>query len=154
MKRAALPAVTTLCLTLSGAYSFAAAQQSSEDEPLTLQAYRLSNGTEIQLDGRIEEEFWSLAVPISDFTQQDPVEGGEPSERTEVWVAYDDDNLYIGAIIYDDPDGILAFQRERDAFLNTDDSFQWILDTFQDGRTGYFFEINPAIYRRIKFRLL
>ena len=144
MKRAALPAVTTLCLTLSGAYSFAAAQQSSEDEPLTLQAYRLSNGTEIQLDGRIEEEFWSLAVPISDFTQQDPVEGGEPSERTEVWVAYDDDNLYIGAIIYDDPDGILAFQRERDAFLNTDDSFQWILDTFQDGRTGYFFEINPA----------
>ena len=117
MNRAALPAVTTICLALSGTYSFAAAQQSSEDEPLTLQAYRLTNGSEIQLDGRIEEEVWSRAVPITDFTQQEPVEGGVPSERTEVWVAYDEDNLYIGAIIDDDPDGILAFQRERDAFL-------------------------------------
>ena len=50
----------------------------------------------------------------------------------------------IGGSSYDDPDGILAFQRERDAFLSTDDRFMWILDTFRDGRTGYFFEINPA----------
>ena len=151
MKRTALPAVTTICLALSGAYSIAAAQQSSagaqrsgEDELPVLEAYRLTDGTDVQLDGRIVEEFWSRAVPISDFTQQDPVEGGEPSERTEVWVVYDEDNLYIGAIIYDDPEGILAFQRERDASLGTDDRFMWILDTFRDGRTGYFFEINAA----------
>ena len=145
MKQTALAAVTSImCIALSGTASFAAAQQSSEDELPALQAYRLPDGVEVQLDGRIEEEFWSRAIPISDFTQQDPDEGGEPSERTEVWVAYDDDNLYIGVIIYDDPDGILAFQRERDAFLSTDDRFMWILDTFRDGRTGYFFEINPA----------
>jgi hypothetical protein len=144
MNRAALPAVITICLVLSGACSFAAAQQSSEDELPVMEAYRLSDDADLQLDGRIEEAFWASAIPISDFMQQEPVEGGVPSERTEIWVAYDDDNLYIGAIIYDDPDGILAFQRERDAFLSTDDRFMWILDTFRDGRTGYYFEINPA----------
>ena len=72
------------------------------------------------------------------------MEGGQPSERTEIRVIFDENNLYIGAIIYDDPSQILAFQRERDASLGTDDRFMWILDTFLDGRTGYFFEINAA----------
>ena len=86
---------------------------------------------------------WSQAVPIDDFTQQEPVEGARPSRRTEVRIAYDKDRLYIGAILYDDPDGVIAYQKRRDAFLYTDDRFMWILDTFQDGRTGYFFETNP-----------
>ena len=47
-------------------------------------------------------------------------------------------------MLYDDPDGILAFQMRRDGFLSTDDRFMWILDTFGDGRTGYFFETNAA----------
>jgi hypothetical protein len=110
----------------------------------TLGALALDEDASIDLDGRIDEDFWQTAFPISDFTQQEPVEGGTPSERTEIRVAYDSDNLYIGAIIYDDPAGILAYQRQRDAGLGTDDRFMWILDTFRDGRTGYFFEINAA----------
>ena len=31
----------------------------------------------------------------------------------------------------------------KDAPLNTDDRFMWILDTYLDGRNAYFFEINP-----------
>ena len=112
-------------------------------EPV-LQALQLSDGADIIMDGQILEEFWGMAVPITDFTQQEPVEGGVPSEKTEIRVVFDQDNLYIGAIIYDDPDGILAYQLERDASLGTDDRFMWILDTFRDGRTGYFFEINAA----------
>lgn len=110
---------------------------------IALIAHRLGE-VAIDLDGRIEEGVWMDATPITDFTQQEPNEGGQPSEDTEIRVVYDDNNLYIGVIIYDDPDGILAFQRERDAGLNTDDRFMWIMDTFQDGRTGYFFEINAA----------
>lgn len=112
--------------------------------PVTLVAHRPSGALQIDLDGRLEEAAWRTATPITDFTQQEPVEGGEPSEETEIRVVYDDEALYIGAIIYDDPDGILAYQRERDAPLSTDDRFMWILDTFRDGRTGYFFEINAA----------
>ena len=110
-----------------------------------LRAFALEGGrASIELDGRLDEAVWENAVPISDFTQQEPNEGGEPSQRTEIRVVFDEDNLYIGAMFYDDPEGILAFQRERDAWLSTDDRFMWILDTFRDGRTGYFFEINPA----------
>ena len=109
-----------------------------------LLAVPLGDGIEIDLDGRIEEAVWLSATPITDFTQQEPVEGGVPSEQTEIRVVFDRDNLYIGAIVYDDPEGILAYQRQRDAGLNTDDRFMWILDTFRDGRTGYFFEINAA----------
>ena len=56
----------------------------------------------------------------------------------------DAEALYIGAILYDDPDGIIALQKRRDGYLSTDDRFMWILDTFHDGRTGYFFEVNAA----------
>ncbi len=119
------------------------AQASADDALPVLQAHRLADEDRINLDGRIVEEAWSQAVPIDDFTQQEPVEGARPSRRTEVRIAYDKDRLYIGAILYDDPDGVIAYQKRRDAFLYTDDRFMWILDTFQDGRTGYFFETNP-----------
>ncbi len=99
----------------------------------------------LRIDGHLNEPAWERATPITDFRQQDPVEGGDPSEPTEVYVLYDDDNLYIGAILYDsEPRGILAHQRQRNAGLGTDDRFMWILDTFREGRSGYFFEINPA----------
>ena len=109
-----------------------------------LEAAALPPATRIDLDGHLGEEIWSTAIPITDFTQQEPVEGGTPSEKTEIRVLFDEDNLYIGAVFYGDPARILAYQRQRDAGLGTDDRFMWILDTFQDGRTGYFFEINPA----------
>jgi hypothetical protein len=106
---------------------------------------RLEAGTSVHLDGRLDEAFWSDAVPITDFLQQEPREGGTPTERTDVRIAYDRDHLYIGATLYDsEPGGILAFQKRRDVSLATDDRFMWIIDTFNDGRSGYFFEINPA----------
>ena len=75
---------------------------------------------------------------------QEPIEGGKPTENTIIKIAYDENYLYIGAILYDsDPDGIKAFKMRKDAPLNTDDRFMWILDTYLDGRNAYFFEINP-----------
>ncbi len=109
-----------------------------------LTALRLAPELGIDLDGRLDEEAWARAGAITDFTQQEPVEGASPSREMEIRVVYDEERLYIGVMVYDDPSGILAHQRERDAGLGTDDRFMWILDTFLDGRTGYFFEINPA----------
>ena len=109
-----------------------------------LEAHPLAND-EIRLDGLLDEDAWARAVPIVDFRQQEPVEGGEPSERTEIRVLYDANDLYIGALLYDsEPSGVLAYQKRRDQSLRTDDRFMFILDTFLDGRTGYFFETNPA----------
>ena len=159
MRRSALPSIVSTVALLSAVPSLSVLGQQADrnDEsnravpevpaaPVVLEAYALTGDIDINidLDGRIDEAVWATATPITDFTQQEPVEGDEPSERTEIRVVFDEDNLYIGAILYDDPDGVLAFQRERDASLGTDDRFMWILDTFLDGRTGYFFEINAA----------
>jgi hypothetical protein len=110
-----------------------------------LAAERLQLEERILLDGVLDEAVWRRAVPATEFRQQEPVEGAPPTERTEVRVAFDANNLYIGAQLFDsDPSGIKGFQRRRDAGLGSDDRFMWILDTFRDGRTAYFFEINPA----------
>jgi hypothetical protein len=120
------------------------AQVSTEAERPSVAAVRIPEHLEIRIDGTLSDEAWRLAEPITELRQQDPVEGGVPSAATEIRILYDRHSLYIGAMLYDDPAGILAHQLERDAGLGTDDRFMWILDTFRDGRTGYFFEINPA----------
>jgi hypothetical protein len=130
------------CAIAFNAATGLSAQQAEDGPPV--EAFRLSDDQDVDLNGRLDEAFWSQAMVVSDFTQQNPVEGGEPSWPTEVRVAYDSDNLYIAVMVFDDPDEVIAFQRERDAFLYSDDTFAWVLDTFRDGRTGYQFEINPA----------
>lgn len=102
----------------------------------------------IKLDGKVDEAFWAETEYISDFLMTEPVEGGPPSEITEIRIAFDEKNIYIAAIMYDsDPSGIKAFQMKRDASLRTDDRFQFIFDTFHDRRRAYFFEINPRAMR-------
>ena len=68
-------------------------------------AYPL-DGVELKLDGKVDEEFW-LALPASgDFRMTVPIEGGQPTQKTEIRIAFDDENLYISAILYDtDPSG-------------------------------------------------
>lgn len=110
-----------------------------------LRAERLAPAERVALDGRLDEALWARAPAADGFLQQEPVEGGAPTERTEVRVAYDADNLYVGALLRDsDPDGIIGHQRRRDQDLASDDRFMVVLDTFLDGRTAYYFETNPA----------
>jgi len=115
-----------------------------DDGRKSVRAHRIGPDREIRLDGRLEEAVWEEAEAATDFIQQEPEEGAEPSQRTEVRILYDEETLYIGALMADtDPDGVLAYKRARDAGLGTDDRFMWILDTFADGRSAYFFELNP-----------
>jgi hypothetical protein len=108
-------------------------------------AERLLDGERFQLDGRLDEEFWDRAVPAADFIMQDPVLGGTPTEPTEVRIAYDTENLYMGVTAFDsEPDRLLGNTMKRDEFLGADDRFMWTMDTFLDQQTGYFFEMNPS----------
>ena len=109
-----------------------------------LRAAAIPRGQGIDVDGSLSESAWQTATPITEFIQQEPVEGADPTEASEIRILIDGAALYIGAMFFDDPDGILAYQKRRDESLGTDDRFMWIFDTFLDGRTGYFFEINPA----------
>jgi len=125
-------------------HTFLNSQETILKEKRTIHTTKIDQG-KIILDGILNEDEWRLVSPATNFIQRDPTEGAPSSEKTEVYVIYDDENLYIGAMLFDsDPSGILAYQKRRDQSLRTDDRFMWILDTFLDGRTGYFFEVNPA----------
>lgn len=126
-------------------FAATAAAQTAEAARPTVVAERLGQDERIVLDGVLDDPAWDRAVPATGFRQQEPQEGTPPTERTEVHVVFNEDELYLGARMFDsDPSGIKAFQKQRDAGLGSDDRFMWILDTFLDGRSGYFFEINPA----------
>jgi hypothetical protein len=111
----------------------------------TMTALRLAESETVMLDGRLDEEFWSRAIPAASFIQQDPQNGRPATEPTEVRIVFDGDALYIGVTAYDsEPDRWIAWQRRRDEGLGSDDRFMWVIDTFLDGRSGYFFEMNPS----------
>ncbi len=98
----------------------------------------------VVIDGVLSEPAWQQIEPVTRFIQRDPIQGGEPSQKTEVRVAFDDAALYIGARMWDSaPDSIIARLARRDAFV-TSDQFNVFLDPFHDGRNGYYFEINAA----------
>ncbi len=127
--------------------SVAGAQQAAPEngDRRSVAALRLPDGDTLMLDGRLDEPFWSKAVPAASFIQQDPHNGGPATESTEVRIVFDDQFLYMGVTAFDsEPEKWLGYQRRRDEGLNSDDRFMWTIDTFLDGRTGYFFEMNPS----------
>ncbi len=74
------------------------------------------NSGEIKLDGVLDKDAWKREQHrLPSFYNQSQAKGIEPTENTEVYVLYDEKNLYIGAMLYDsDQDGILGFQKQRD----------------------------------------
>ena len=95
------------------------------------------------IDGRLDEAVWGHADVITDFLQIRPGDGAEPSERTEVYLLYDDDALYVGARMYDsEPARIAAPTVRHGQGLGGDDRLVVILDPFNTRRTGYRFETN------------
>ena len=98
-----------------------------------------------RLDGSLNDEVWQQAVIIDDFVQQEPAEGAPATERTVVRLIYNSSALYIGVEAYDShPGGVVATEKRRDSRrLLDEDSFQIILDTFHDRRSGYMFVTNP-----------
>ncbi|MBN1348582.1 carbohydrate binding family 9 domain-containing protein [candidate division KSB1 bacterium] len=99
---------------------------------------------QIVLDGVLSEAVWQNGSDVTGFIQREPVEGGEPTEKTIVRVAYDDDALYIGAQLVDSaPDSIVARLGRRDAIIRAD-QFICFIDPYYDRRSGFYFGINAG----------
>ena len=96
------------------------------------------------LDGILDDATWTQAAVIEDFHQVEPVDHGVPTERTVVYVAYDDDNLYVAARMWDrEPGEIRARQMVQGQEMWFDDTFDILIDPFNNKRTGYRFQVNP-----------
>ncbi len=95
------------------------------------------------IDGSVTDEVWQKAPVINELYQREPNPGQPVSEKTEFYFLYDHENIYIGIRCFDDPAGITAKELARDVSLGDDDRVQIILDTYLDGRSGYWFQIGP-----------
>lgn len=99
----------------------------------------------ITIDGVLDEAIWSTAPKIGTLVQRQPQPGQAPTERTDVTLLHDADNLYIGIVAYDsEPRRVIGTQMSRDAILRADDRVEILLDTFRDQRNAFYFATNPA----------
>jgi len=97
----------------------------------------------VTIDGKLAEESWKRE-PITGFTQNDPDEGKPATEKTEVWIGYDDHAIYIAARLYDsEPDKIISLLARRDNFVEAD-YFIFCVDPYYDKRSGFKFAVNPT----------
>lgn len=95
-----------------------------------------------RIDGVLDDPIWQSAARLTEFTQQQPLDGAPASEATEVWVAYDRDHLYFGVHAhYEDPSIMRANRVDRDRAM-ADDLITIYLDTFLDQQRGYDFDVN------------
>ena len=108
------------------------------------------NGT-ISIDGSLSEAQWRTAQPIGGLTQLDPQEGKPASEKSDIRFMYDDDAIYIGAMLYDrqSPRGRLG---RRDMGMSASDWLTVIIDTNHDHLTAVGFEVNPLGVKRDQTR--
>ena len=144
-----MPAIAfSLLLALMGPIVLvkaAVAAQTAPPAPATpvVTAGRFSG--EIHIDGRLDEDAWRHAGLIEDLTQQDPHPGEPTPFTTEIRVLVDAKNLYLGVYCHDpDPGAIAVHTMSRDGNIWGDDTVAFVLDTFGDQRTGYFFRTNAA----------
>ena len=115
----------------------------AEDKP-SLEAKRLF--TPPQIDGEVlADSAWDVADKASGFTQQRPYNGQAASQKTEVYVGYTKDTLYLGVICFDsDPDSLIVSDSGRDSSLSDVDSFTVIFDSFLDRQNGLMFGTTPT----------
>ena len=105
-----------------------------------LEITRIQN--EIIIDGDLTEIEWGQARGTDYFLEIDPGENITPPEKTEVKVAYDDQNLYVAFWAFADPKDIRAsFQKRDQAWM--DDWVAIFLDTYGDANTGTMIGSNP-----------
>lgn len=99
----------------------------------------------IVVDGVLNDLSWCKANAATDFVQYEPFNGVSPYKKTEVFVLYNDDALYIGAKMYDTaPDSILREFAQRDNDYMNADYFSVSLLPFNDGQNEYLFTVSAA----------
>ncbi len=110
----------------------------------TLRAVRLAQP--LRIDGVLDEAHYRDVPSISDFVQMEPQYGAPATERTEAWVGFDEDNVYVSFRAWDSQmDTLIATEMRRDGTNNWqgNDIVSFIFDTFYDRRNSLTFTVNP-----------
>jgi hypothetical protein len=110
----------------------------------TLRAFRITEP--LRIDGQLDEAIYRLAPPASDFIDTEPVSGRPAEERTDLWVLFDDQNVYVVARCWESrPERRVSNEMRRDnGGVLRGDHFAVSLDTFFDRRSAVVLNINSV----------
>ncbi len=110
----------------------------------TIRAIKLDQP--LHLDGKLDEEVYANTKPFGGLIQVAPDYGAESTEKTDIWVLYDQNNIYVAARCWDSapPEQWVSNELRRDTNqLRQNDHFGVMFDTFYDRRSGFLFYTNP-----------
>lgn len=110
----------------------------------TVRAIKLTEP--LRLDGKLDDEVYLTTKPFGGLLQVAPKYGAESTERSEVWVTYDETNIYVSCRCWDSapPERWISNELRRDTNqLRNNDHFGVMFDTFYDRRSGFMFYTNP-----------
>jgi hypothetical protein len=144
-----------LAATLGAAAGAQDAAPAAPSDPGQKTVQIARTATRPTIDGVLDDAVWVNAARIDNFHQVNPVEYAEPSERTEIYLLYDDDALYIGARLFTPPGQLTANIMRQGASITQEDSLFVTLDPFNTRRGGYFFGLNAhgvrfdGLYRNV-----
>ena len=133
--------VVLICLALAPS-AFAQTRVGGTANRKQATATRVPNGS-VRIDGRLDDEAWRKATPITDFVQKEPVENAAPTDQMEVRLLYDDDVLYVGARMFSKDGRIQAPLGRRDSTAQAEHILV-SFDTFLDRRTAVVFGVTAA----------
>ncbi len=117
---------------------------------MTLRATRAEGP--ITIDGRMTEPDWERAEVARDFIQDEPDEGELTMKQTEVRILYDDENVYVGARLYDDPDQVYRQLTRRNVTGRAAGYLEFSFDPNFDRTTGYQFRVTAAGVQQDRYR--
>ncbi len=112
----------------------------ANDQPIRIQ--RVSAGS-ISFDGVVDEAAWRQITPFPLVTHW-PEFGNDPSDLTEIRVAYDDSYIYVSGIMHAAPENVLAASFQRDLHSMGTDYLTIVLDTFDDNQNALLFATTPT----------
>lgn len=117
----------------------------------SLVARRLS-GPAPRLDGVLDDEAWRAAEVATAFTQFSPDPGAPASFETEARVLFADDALFVAIQAFDpSPDSIVGQLTRRDQ-NSYSDVVGVMVDSYDDQRTAFHFDVNAAGVQRDIYR--
>ncbi len=97
-----------------------------------------------KIDGSLDDKCWKDVKPISDFIQIYPKKGALPTEKTEIYLLYDNNNLYISfRVHYSNPKSVVSTIRQRDEDIGRDDCIIIFLDPLYTRKDCYILLVNP-----------
>ncbi|MCJ7802842.1 MAG: carbohydrate binding family 9 domain-containing protein, partial [Candidatus Marinimicrobia bacterium] len=97
----------------------------------------------LNIDGNLDEQLYTTQAS-TDFVQYVPLNGHPATEKTDVWIGYDESAIYVGARMWDSEPNLIVSRIGRRDENDNSDLFEVIFDSYHDKRTGFSFQINPV----------